>query len=61
MSRDTIRDCIDRTRDNGFKLEESKFRLDVKKKLFTPKVVKHENLLPREPVDAPSMELFKAG
>ncbi|KFR12710.1 hypothetical protein N306_07708, partial [Opisthocomus hoazin] len=32
----------------------------IRKKLFTMRVVKHWNRLPREAVDAPSLEVFKA-
>jgi len=53
------RACCDRTRCNGFKPKESTFRLDIRKKSFTVRVVKHCNRLPREVVDAPSLESFK--
>ena len=47
-------------RENDFKLEEGRFKLDIRKKLFTVKVVSHWNRLPREVVHAPSLQAFKA-
>ena len=48
----------DRTRGNSFELKERGFRLNVRKKFFALSVIRHR--LPREAVDAPSLEVFKA-
>ena len=40
-------------------LEEARFRLDIRKKFFTARMVKQWNRLCREVVDAPSLETFK--
>lgn len=50
-----------RMRGNGLVVEQGKFKLDIRKKFFTERVVKHwnRNRLPRELVDSLFLEILK--
>jgi len=48
----------DRTCGNGSKLCQGRFRLDIRKHFFTKMMVEHQNRLPSEVVDAPSLPVL---
>jgi len=53
-------DITPRTRGDGFRLKEGRFRLDIRKKFFPVRVGRLWPRLPREAVAAPSLAGFKA-
>lgn len=49
----------DRACGNGTKLYQGRIRQDIRKSLFSVRVVRHWNKLPREAADAPRLSVLK--
>lgn len=60
LERDSVRNCSDGTRTNGYRLKEGKFKLDLRKKFFTMRAVRHWNRFSKEILDVATLAVFQA-
>ncbi|KAF4791521.1 hypothetical protein TURU_129816 [Turdus rufiventris] len=49
----------DRTRGHSLKLCQGKYRLDIREKFFTERIIKYWNALPGDVMDSSSLDVFK--
>ncbi|KAK4825512.1 hypothetical protein QYF61_000025 [Mycteria americana] len=54
-----IRSHMKKTKENGYKLHQGRFHLDIRKKFFTVRVINYWNNPPKDVVEYPSPEVFK--
>ncbi|RMC16681.1 hypothetical protein DUI87_06620 [Hirundo rustica rustica] len=54
-----VSNCRDGRSNNGNKVKEGKFRLDIRTNFFTVRMLGYQISLPRENVESPALEVFK--
>jgi len=55
------RSHMEKTSGNGYKLQQERFHLNIRTKLFTVRSIIDWNNLPRDRVETPSLEVFNMG